>query len=323
MKKFIFLILLFGIFIIPNNAFAKSFDTNPRNVIIYTDNDNDTPNVNTFSRETINGFNFYTFRTNHNIKKMDYYLNFPADVLGKSINYSTYLWLPNFALGTTNNYNTFYTVPIVDLNGSVCDVKATSSYLSSGVIWSQLFAVQCNNVFLNDNQGFLQVVTPSTNADIGLANNRYGIHTASYYVENPSVSGILEENKKQTEELQEQTETIKDSDTSEAGESANSFFGDFEDNDYGLSDIVTMPLQFVKKMSSSTCSSLEFPVPFVEQKVELPCMSSIYKKYFSAFLNLYQIITTGLIAYWCCVNMFRLVQNFKNPDNDEVEVLDL
>lgn len=323
MKRFIFLVILFSIFIFPKNAFAKSFEAKPQEVIIYTDDDNDTPRVNAFDYERINGLNFYTFRTNHNVKKMDYYLNFPDDVLGKSFNYSTYFWLPNFALGSIDNYNTFYTTPIIDLNGTVCDVKATSSYLPTGVTWSQVFAVRCNNVVLDDNRGFLQVITPSTNADVGLSNNRYGIHVVSYYSENAAIEGILEETKKQTEEIKKQTETIKDSDTSEAGDSANSFFGDFKSDDYGLSDIVTMPLSFINGLSSGECNSLILPMPFVEQNVELPCMTSIYNKYFKSFLQLYQIITTGFIAYWICINIFRMVQNFKNPDNDEVEVLDL
>ena len=98
---------------------------------------------------------------------------------------------------------------------------------------------------------------------------------------------------------------------------------DFENDDYGLSDIVTLPLTFIQSLANASCSDLELPLPFVDEDVELPCMSAIYEDYFGPFLTIYQIITFGIVGYWVCVNTLRLVNNFKNPDNDEVEVMDL
>lgn len=125
------------------------------------------------------------------------------------------------------------------------------------------------------------------------------------------------------EKLDETNETLKDSNVSEANESANSFFNDFESDDFGLSDIITLPLTFIEGLSSGTCNDLNLPVPFVDQNIVLPCMTEIYEEHFGDFLTLYQLITTGFISYWVCVNVFRMVQNFKSPDNDEIEVLDL
>lgn len=122
--------------------------------------------------------------------------------------------------------------------------------------------------------------------------------------------------------IQDTNDTIKDSDTSGAGDTANSFFDNFEDNDYGLSDIITMPLQTIKNMSSSTCRPLTFPIPFVDTNMSLPCMSEIYSK-FGSILTIYQTITFGMIAYWVVVNIFATVRNFKNPDSDEIEVVAL
>lgn len=165
------------------------------------------------------------------------------------------------------------------------------------------------------------------------------VQVMSFTVENiDSLSSQqLEEQKKTNEKLdktnkeledlnknqKETNETLKDSDTSEASDSANSFFEGFDSDDFGLTDIITMPLEFIEGLSSGTCNSLKLPVPFVNQTIELPCMTDIYKKYFGAFLTLYQTITTGFISYWVCINIFKLVQGFKNPDKDEIEVLDL
>ena len=65
------------------------------------------------------------------------------------------------------------------------------------------------------------------------------------------------------------------------------------------------------------------PLPYVNKTLDLPCMSSIYSQYFGSFFTLYQTITFGIIAYWVCVRIFNLVKDFKNPDHDEIEVLDL
>lgn len=129
---------------------------------------------------------------------------------------------------------------------------------------------------------------------------------------------------KNTQVLKETQDTLKDDDTSEASGEAESFFSGFSTDTHGLTSIITAPLQLIGSITSSTCSPLKLDVPFVEgKKLELPCMSSIYKKHFGSFLTIYQVATFGLIAYWVCVRIFALVKDFKDPDKDEVEVMDL
>lgn len=118
-------------------------------------------------------------------------------------------------------------------------------------------------------------------------------------------------------------DTINNTDTSGSQGAANSFFEGFDTDDYGLSDIVTMPLDLIRGLTSNTCVSLNLTIPFVNKSFDLPCMSSIYQKYFGSFFNLYQIITFGFTSYWVIVRIFNLVKDFKNPDHDEIEVLDL
>lgn len=108
-----------------------------------------------------------------------------------------------------------------------------------------------------------------------------------------------------------------------ANSSANAFFNDFQNDDYGLSGVIIMPLQYITSISSAQCSPLNVPIPFVNQSFELPCMYSIYRQYFGSFLDIYQVITTGFIAYWVFINMFSMVRGFSNPFSDKVEVLEL
>ncbi len=134
----------------------------------------------------------------------------------------------------------------------------------------------------------------------------------------------LNQTQQQTnDKLDDLNDNITSSDTSSAENKGSSFFENFEDKDYGLSDVITMPLSFIQKISSGTCTPLTMPIPFVKYDLTLPCMSEIYSSYFGDILKIYQTITFGIIAYGICINIFATVRGFKNPDEDRVEVLDL
>ncbi len=137
-------------------------------------------------------------------------------------------------------------------------------------------------------------------------------------IENGNKEQIDNANKNHKETI----DKITDSDTSGASDAASGFFNDFDSSDYGLSDVITLPLQFIKQISSASCTPLVLPMPFVNQDVELPCMSTIYSK-FGAFLKIYQTITFGVIAYWVSINIFAMVKGFKDPESDRIEVFDL
>ncbi len=143
-----------------------------------------------------------------------------------------------------------------------------------------------------------------------------------------TVEQAVEEVKKaQSETLTEQkktNDTLTDDDVTDSTNKANEFFSGFTTDTFGLTSIITAPLELIGSITSSTCSPLGLKVPFVENKtINLPCMSSIYQQHFGSFLTIYQTITFGIIAYWVCVRIFALVKDFKNPDTDKVEVLDL
>ena len=126
-----------------------------------------------------------------------------------------------------------------------------------------------------------------------------------------------------TSAINDLNDNIMSDDVDDAEDDAEDFFNDFSQNTHGLTGIITAPLRLINSLSSSSCSSLTFPLPFVSQNVVLPCMSTIYTTYFPTFLSIYQLITTGIIAYWVCLNLFRVVKNLQDPDSHRIEVLDL
>lgn len=125
------------------------------------------------------------------------------------------------------------------------------------------------------------------------------------------------------EKLDDLNNNLTSTDTSGAEGAAGGFFDNFDDNDYGLSDVITMPLELIKKITNTSCTPLVLPIPFVNTNVTLPCMNTIYSQFFGNILTLYQTITTGMIAYWICINIFGMVKGFKDPDKDNVEVMEL
>lgn len=134
---------------------------------------------------------------------------------------------------------------------------------------------------------------------------------------------IIDQNNATNDKLDDLNDSINNSDSSGASDSAGGFFEDFTTDTFGLTAVITAPLNFIKSLTSSSCTPLNIPLPFVDTNLTLPCMSTIYNQYFGGFYTLYQTITTGLIAYWVCVRIFNLVKDFKNPDHDEIEVMDL
>ncbi len=116
--------------------------------------------------------------------------------------------------------------------------------------------------------------------------------------------------------------SINNSDVSGAGDTAGGFFNNFTTDTHGLTAIITAPLNTIKSLLNTSCEVLVLPLPFVSKTVELPCMETVYGQ-FQPFYGLYQVITYGFIAYWVCVRLFNLVKDFKNPEHDEVEVMDL
>ena len=123
--------------------------------------------------------------------------------------------------------------------------------------------------------------------------------------------------------INSQTNAIKDDNVTESENKAADFFNNFTTDNHGLTGIITAPLSAIQSLTSSTCTPLELPLPFVNQNITLPCMRPIYEEHFGSFMTLYDIITLGIISYWVMVRIFALVRNFKNPDSDEIEVLDL
>lgn len=224
--------------------------------------------------------------------------------------------------------NTCYIANSLVVPNGTKQVAGLHLYRSSGSVTTRISLIG----FSITNVGLYDAVT---NSSLSSAIANSGFATASSVEEvQDSVNAIQDELDATNDAIQEQTEqqqqnheetinTITNDDSSGASGSAGNFFSNFNTNTHGLTGIITAPLLAIQSLTSQTCEPLVLPLPFVNQNLTLPCMRPIYQQFFGDFMTLYDVITLGIISYWVLVRIFALVKDFKNPEHDEIEVVDL
>lgn len=219
---------------------------------------------------------------------------------------------------TNTLYNDYY-IPIqLELNVfarytsgyiDVCEIDYSKNYISCPVI---------NSTGLKFD-GITYAI--KVYADGQTSNYRFGLGLKinGWSVDGKNIQDAVESQTNQT------ISTITDSNTTEATSEANNFFESFTSQDNGgISSIITAPLSAISGLASATCSPITLPIPYLDNKqLVLPCMSAIYIEHFGSFFSLYQTIIFGVIAYRMLVSIFMMIQGFKNPDDDKIEVVDL
>lgn len=118
--------------------------------------------------------------------------------------------------------------------------------------------------------------------------------------------------------------SITDYSTTSSGTSFATFMNNYTNTiPNNITRIVATPLQTIVNLQGATCSPLQLTIPFINQTFTLPCMSNIYQQYFGAFFNLYQLIVSGLVTYWCIIGILNTAKSLLDANDDKIEVLDL
>lgn len=324
MKKFLLIFLLaFVCFFGIDKIYAKTFPSaNLHDYSIYVGNTKYSGTGALNDTKNIDNINFMYNIDGSLINKVEYnfYLKKPID------NFSFYLYMTSSNYLSNPGVQHVYVYNKVDY-GFYCTIY--DRHISSS--YGQYFKVSCGSI--NTINGYLSIEVQMSS---GI--NVYGISDITYDIDDNYYNNVLNETQKESnkkldesnklakdkiEQDKNQHEEIMNDDTSEASGEAESFFSGFSTDTHGLTSIITAPLELIGNIAGSTCSPLQVPLPFVDTNLSLPCMSSIYSEYFGSFLTIYQTITFGIVAYWVCVRIFAMVKDFKNPDHDEVEVMDL
>ena len=207
----------------------------------------------------------------------------------------------------------YYVSDYIDIKDSTLSITASSSSRNIYACYYYEDKSLDSCVNLRNVSGEL-----STYSDIGVQYFRFT------YNGGPTIKVCKNGNQATTDAINGLDDTLNDDDTSGATSEASEFFSSFDTETFGLTSIITAPLNLIRSVLSSTCTDLQLPLPYLDnKKLTLPCMSTIYSQFFGPFFTIYQTITYGIIAYWVCVRIFNQVKDFKNPEHDEIEVLDL
>lgn len=119
-----------------------------------------------------------------------------------------------------------------------------------------------------------------------------------------------------TEQAQRQQE-LMDDDTTQGETDISDFMTTFDDGaDPTLSGIIVKPLEFIQALTTTACTPLVLPLPFVNEDLTLPCGRAYINQFAPQLIALWDIIAVGLIAYRMATHLFVLIHEFKNPDND-------
>lgn len=101
-----------------------------------------------------------------------------------------------------------------------------------------------------------------------------------------------------------------------------SFFSNFSINDHGLSQFVTLPLNYIITFKNSSCIPISLPFPHLSN-ITIPCMSTFISDRVPAVWNLYVVLINGFVIYRILISLLGDIKNIHKPDNDRIEVIDL
>lgn len=146
------------------------------------------------------------------------------------------------------------------------------------------------------------------------------------YLQNNGNTSIVNAINNQTQQQQQQNQIINNTDTSSNSNDFASTINNFSmPNDSHAFDILGGLQNFIGGLSvSSSCRRLTIPIPFTNQNLTLPCMTTdVYSVHFPQIVVIWQLIVRGLVYYYIIVNILRLIKETIDPFNFKLEVMDL
>lgn len=255
---------------------------------------------------------------NGTIDLSEYRNALPLQNFGCGTNYSN--TTPDNITVISNDFTYSNTDGTVEWNIKFKPKVDTCTFLS-GIFYhdddNSYYAIINNNI-TNDTNSRL-IITPSytyvesaDNSDI-IANN------------NQNTQQIIDNNNSNTQDIIDSQDKINDSlnDDNVDSDVGTGFFDNFNNEDFGLSEIITIPLDTITSLTSKSCQPLSIPIPKTGKNINLPCMTQVYQDKIPSVFSIWQIVSFGIIAYFVAIDIFHMVKGFKDPESDKVEVLDL
>lgn len=171
----------------------------------------------------------------------------------------------------------------------------------------------------------------SNNINNSIANVNNNINNVTNNINNSmeEVNNSIQEqigiNQEQLEEQKQTNNLLNDDSIDEKGKADLFKLKGFDEFISAFTGLLSIPLQFIRKINNSTCSPIILEVPFINENniIELPCYSSIMSNKFGVFYSIYKIIINFILAYHLGIAYLDLFKSTLNPKNDKLEVMDL
>lgn len=104
----------------------------------------------------------------------------------------------------------------------------------------------------------------------------------------------------------------------------NRILGSLKVDSFGLTSVLTAPLNFFAQLPSKleNCSPVTIPFPHFGD-FDLPCLTPTYQANLGVFFTLYQTTLIGAFAYYLGVKIFSDIKEISSPKNDSIEAIKL
>lgn len=151
------------------------------------------------------------------------------------------------------------------------------------------------------------------------------IGVGNYYVKwKDPIKSVITEQEETNNQLQDMNDNITSTDISGASQDQSNIVNNpaFQDNT-GLSGIITAPLSMISSLTSQ-CQPIQLTLPYLKDtNVSIPCMGTFLQSKVPTLVTLIKLFVNGFICYLIGLDLFKIVKNARDPDNDRIEVLDL
>ncbi len=168
-----------------------------------------------------------------------------------------------------------------------------------------------------------QLQSALTNATTDINNNNNQNTQSIINNQNSNTQQIISEQENTTDAINDLNDTMKDDNIDNT--ESNSFFNNFQDNTHGLSGIITAPLSVIQNLVNvSPTSCQDLTITYHEKTITMPCGKIFWgHEGFNPLNDFFNLVVGGMFAYLIIKNLFLMIEQLKNPDNDKVEVMDL
>lgn len=211
-------------------------------------------------------------------------------------------------------------ISLCEINVQGFNVQSESAYLGqTNVFWTPfLYKCYMDDVSITNNTYFQFVMFYNNYGGSTAGLNYVSFYNRFFATNNPNNDKDV---KSAVSDIQT---TINSDNVEESTNSATDFFNNFDSGDTGsLMNLVSLPLKFISNLNNS-CTPIVLNTGYLGT-INLPCMSTyLYNNSdFAGLFNIISLVLNGLIMYGCIKSIINCVSKLKNPDNDEVEVMDL